>query len=221
MDKDHKLAAPNNEELRTIDQIDDRSGLTTLYRNPGKQFEGDIMSSDERDKANNEKLAAISSGVSSSSLKLGLLLPYPFICGALLAISIYTFFTGINSGILMAILIIAGGFWVLTSYFAYAAIFKTFYKYGLRAGPYMIVMLISILAASQAIYAIVAERFSTQSALFNTALVSILVILYSIIATYILLTVWGNGHIKPIYKVLTAGGLVIVSGIFFATAYLL
>ena len=221
MDSSHKLDAPNNEELRTIEQIEDRSELGTLYREPGDQYDGTILSPEARDKAKAEKLEALTSGISRSSFKIGFLLPYPFISGLLLAFGIYTTTSWINTGVLIALLIVAGGFWVLTSYFAYAAIYKIFYKHALRTGPYLFVMLLSVLAASQAIYGIVTEQFSTQSALFNIALVSLFVILYSVIATFVLLLVWGSAHVNAVFKVIVAASIVIVSVLFLASTYLL
>jgi hypothetical protein len=220
MDSSHKLEAPNEEELRTIEHIEDRSGLSTLYRAPGQQFEGEILSSEARDKAKAEKLEAITSGIGKSALKIGLYIPYPFVSGSLLAVFIYTSVNWANAFILFALVILSIGAWMITSYLAYAAIFKTFYKHALRAGPFLLVMLVSMLMAAQAIYGYVADAISNQSLLFNVAIVSLLVVLFSVVASYILLGIWGNSRLGSGVKAAVSGALILVSGFLVASVYL-
>jgi hypothetical protein len=220
MDSSHKLEAPNNEELKTIEQIEDKSGLTTLYREPGQQFEGEILSAEDRDKSKAEKLEAITSGIGKSALKIGLYIPYPFISGLLLAVIIYTTIDWANALILIALVILSIGAWALTSYFAYAAIFKSFYKHALRAGPFLFVSLISVLLASQAAYGFITHSFATQSLLFNAALISLLIVIYSIIINYILLGIWGNSKLGSGIKAAVSGLVIVVSSFLVAVIYL-
>ena len=220
MDSKHTLDAPHNEELRMVEQFDDHSGLSTLYHEPGKQYEGSILSADERDKAKAEKLEAITSGLGKSALKIGLFVPYPFISGLLLAVLIYTTIDWANALILFGLVILSIGAWALTSYYAYAAIFKTFYKHALRAGPFLLVSLISVLLVSQAAYGLITQRYSTESLLFNAALISVLILMYSVIVNYILVGIWGNSKIGSGIKAAVSGLTIAVSGFLVAAVYL-
>ncbi len=220
MDSSHKLEAPNNEELKDIAQIEDRSGLTTLYRKPGAQYEGTILSAAEREKAKAEQLEALTSGLGKYALRLGLLVPYPFISGLLLVVAMYTVISFENAAILLGLVIISAGLWMISSYYAYSAIFKIFYKHALRAGPFLTVMLINILIVSQAIYGLVVQNFAVDALIFNASLISLLLVLYSIIVTYILVGIWGNSHLKSGIKALVSALSIVVSLFLVAAVYL-
>lgn len=220
MDRSHKLEAPNNDTLKTIEQLDDKSGVSSVYRQPGKQFEGDIMSNTQREKAKADELEALSSGLGRSAFKIGLLVPYPFISGILLASLLYILAQQGNPWTIVPGTLVAGGFWLATSYKAYSSIFKTFYNHALRAGPFLVVILASLMLALQAIYNIVGEQFATQSVLINSATVSLLTVVYSLVATFILLGVWGNSRLKSGLKVLISAAIIAISGFFLASTYL-
>lgn len=220
MDSSHKLEAPNNDELQSIEQIEDRSELTALYREPGKQFEGELLSAEVREQKKDAEIEAISGSIWKSSLKIGLAIPYPFISAVMLAVGLNSIADLADAMMMIGILIIIVGLWAWTAYRAYSVIFKTFYAHALRAGPFVAVMLFSVLMTAQAIYGLVAERFSTQSLLFNAALVSLLVVIYSIIASYILLGVWGNTRVKSSIKVFASSALILTSGFFVVAVYL-
>lgn len=220
MDSKHKLDAPHNEELRMVEQLEDRSGLSTLYHGPGQQFEGDILSAEDRDKAKAEKLEGLTSGLGKSALKIGLFVPYPLVSGLLLAAVLYSSVTWANALLLVALIILAVGAWALTSYYAYAAIFKIFYRHALRAGPFLVVSLASVILTSQASYGLVTENFSTESFLFNIAMVSLFIFVFSILANFILVGVWGNSKLGSGVKAAVSGLTIIVSGFLVAVVYL-
>lgn len=216
----HKLIAPNEEELRTIEQLEDHSGLSTLYREPGEQFEGDILSASDREKKQAEKYDAVTRSIWKYSLKLGLYVPFPFISGILLAATLYYTVTWANAAVFIGLIILAVGTWLLLSYGAYTRIFKVFYKHGMRTGPFLLVMLPSVLIASQAIYDVVVMYFAGQSLIFNLAIVSIFVILYSIIASLALLLAWGYPKLETIYKIAVGGLILLISGLLATGSYL-
>ena len=220
MDSNHKLDAPNNETLRTIDQIEDRSGLGSLYREAAVQFEGEILSAADREKAKADKLEALTSGLGKSSLKIGLLVPYPFVSGALLGAGLYMLTPLNNAWILVAGIFVAGIFWLVTSYKAYASIFKTFYNHALRAGPFLFVMLVSLILALQGIYWLVSTSLSSQSLALNTAIVSLLLVTYSLLATFILLGIWGNSRLASGFKLLASTLILTISAVFAVSSYL-
>lgn len=225
MDRDHRLAAPNNDALSGIEQITDRSELTSIYREPGQQFEGELLSAEDRKKAKADELEAITSGLGKHVLSVGILVAYPFVSFALLAVAVYTSLGTMTPEtpsvmILVFATVFALSIWLYTSYKAYDTIFKVFYKHALRAGPFLTVMLISLIMASQAIYGIITESFAGQSLLFNVATVSLLTVLYSLVASYILLGIWGNSRLSSGIKALVSGLLLLVSGFFVVATYL-
>ena len=220
MDSNHKLEAPHNEELQTMEHFEDRSGLSTLYRAPGTQYEGEILSAEARDKVKAEKLEAITSGLGKSALKIGFLVPYPLISGSMLAVIIYTTINLANALIFGALAVLTAGVWMLSSYYAYSAIFKTFYRHALRGGPFLLISLVSVLIASQAAYGLVVEKFSSQSLLFNAALISLLILLYSIILNYILVGIWGNSKLGSGIKAAVSVLSIAVSGFLVVAVYL-
>lgn len=221
MDGNHKLDAPNNDALSTIDQIADRSDITTVYRAAGKQFEGEILSAEDRAKAKEQKIDAITLGLWKSSFKIGFFVVYPFIAAALSAVLLYLNTSGLNPLILTPLLIVIGGVWLITSYNAYRAIYRIFYKHALRATPFLFVMLINVFLASFAFYSYVVDHLATQSLLFNVGFISLLTLAYSIITSYIILLTWGAPRISSSLKAFVAGGVLAISGFLVALTYLI
>jgi len=219
MDRDHRLAAPNNDALSGIEQISDRSELTSIYREPGEQFEGELLSAEDRKKVKADELEAITSGLGKHALKIGIYIPLPFVTGLFIITGLFLS-SGMNEILLVFLSFFALSAWLITSYRAYAAIYKTFYKHALRAGTYIVVMLASILMASQAIYWIITETFSSQSLLFSVSLISLLLVAYSLVANFILLGIWGNSRLGSGIKALVSGLILIVSGFFVVATYL-
>lgn len=221
MDRSHKLDSPNNEELRIIEQIEDHSGASTAYRNPTIHFEGDILPANEREKVKAEKIASASSNTWKSSPKIGFLIVYPLISAALLATILYVFVSEMNNAVYIVSAIVSAGFWMLTSYVAYSRVFKNLYKHGLRAGPLLLVVLISTFLGSQALFNVLSLTFAKESLLTNVSLISVATIFYSIITTYIVLFVWGNTHIQAVYKLLASVVILILSGLAVLVTYLM
>jgi cation transport ATPase len=220
MDRDHRIDAPNDEELRTIEQIQDRSDLTGIYRKGAQQFEGDILSKEAREQAKAQELEALTSGLGKSALSIGFFIIYPFIGGALLALGLFVLVRYVPDMVLLLLAIAALVFWLISSFKAYEFIFKTFYTHALRAGPFVTVMVVSLIMASQAIYGLVVDNFSGQSIVFNISLISLLLLLYSLITSFILLGIWGNSKLKSGSKVLVSGLIVILSAFFVISTYL-
>ena len=220
MDRNHTLDAPNNDELSTIEQIEDHSDLSDIYRSAHTEYEGEILSEEARKKVKDDELEAITSGIGRSALSIGILVAYPFIVGALVAAGLYEIAENTYPMVLVSVAILSIGFWMLTSYKAFSTIFKKFYKHALRAGPFLTVMLVSLILASQALYGIVTELFAGQSLVFNVALISLLLVLYSLIASFILLGIWGNSRLKSGLKALISGLIIVISGFFVVATYL-
>lgn len=219
--KGHKLDAPHNESLKNIEQLEDHSSLGGVYRNARNQFDGEILSAENREKANAEKVNAITSSIWKSSLKIGFLIPYPIVSLLLLIVGLNAIDRSTNAILLVFVIITSAAFWMITSYKAYASIFKTFYEHALRAGPFILVMLLTVLIASQAVFVFVSEYIASDSLLINLATISAIMIGYSIIATTIVLSVWGNARYKTFTKAMVSLSMIGVSVFMVALAYLL
>jgi cation transport ATPase len=220
MDRNHTLESPNDQDLSGIEQIADRSELSGIYREPGQQFVGELLSAEQREKSKAEELEAITSGLGKHVFKIGLYVPLPFISGLLIVAGLFSAAAMMNQMARTFLAIFAIATWLFISYRAYVAIFKTFYKHALRAGPFLVIMLASLMMASQAIYWIVSEDYAGQSLIFNAALMSLLLVMYSLVATYILLGIWGNSKLNSGVKALVSGLVLIVSAFFVIATYL-
>lgn len=221
MDRSHKLDAPNNEDLKKIEQIDDRSGLTTVYRQAGEQYEGTIVTATERERIKAEEIDNITRSISKSAPIIGLLVPYPFLAGLMGGVYLYSISAGMNTGVVYTLLALLGATWLITSYYAYARIFHIFYKHALQVGPFLFVSVLSVLAASQAFMNIIAQTIAGESPTFNIAAMSLLVILYSILISYIVLKTWGNSHISAGFKIAVSAIVLVFSVSISALTYLL
>jgi len=82
-------------------------------------------------------------------------------------------------------------------------------------------MLVSIMMASQAIFWIVSESYATQSLVFNAALMSLLLLMYSLVANFILVGIWGNSRMQSGIKAIVSLLIIVISGAFVAATYLL
>ena len=223
MEQGRQLQAPHEDELEKIEQIKDRSDLTGIYRTGQQQFEGELMSKDTRDKAKAEELEAITSGLGRYAFVIGLLLVYPFIAGALLATGLYIatqYLMRDNAMVLVFTSIALLAFWLITSYKAYAWIYKKFYTHALRAGPFVTVMLISLIMASQALYGIITETIGGQSLLRTVVVICSLLLIYSLLGSFVLVGIWGNSKLKSGTKVLVSGVVLIFSAFFVVSTYL-
>ena len=220
MDEKHKLNAPDEEELSGVEQLQDRSDLSSVYRNPTRTFTGKVLTVEERNQAKADELEALTSGLGKHSLKIGLAVPYPFIAGVLLTVGSYLLVGKVHDILFGGITILGALAWLLTSYTAYSYIYKTFYKHALRAGPFLLVMLLSLFLASQAIYGFVTQVVSSDTLFVTVGLISLLVIVYSCLTTFVLLGIWGNSRLSSYIKVVVSCLIMAISAFLVAGVYL-
>ena len=142
MNPKHQLDAPDNDSLRTIEQVQDRSSLSSIYPQAGKQWEGDLVSTEERERRRQEKEDTMSFGIRKLSWKVGLLAPLPFV---LLSIFLALSAFGIaktNIDIMVIPMIIVFIAWVGISFTIFKRIFAIFYQHALRAGPFLLILFV-------------------------------------------------------------------------------
>lgn len=209
MDKKHRLESPNNESLRTIEQVSDRSELSVLYRKARSEWEGkNLITEEERQsKQFKEHLHALL-GIRRRLLEIALLPLVPFVLFALLSVAITTNIAPDNYRFLLIGVIFAIGVWGVFSFLAVQRVYAIFYKHGVRATPFLVVLLSLVGLATQASF-LLTNGLVLEPAVMRAAIVSGLGCLASIPITAALLYLWTSPRIPAKLKIAGAGLLAI------------
>lgn len=213
MDSNHKLDAPNNESLKNIEQVQDHSELSTMYRKAHDQWEGELVSDTERETRRQSQQDTISFGIRPYFAVIGFLVPLPIILAAISAIAILSFST--EQSIPMQVIPSIFGFmlWVGITYLSYKKLRKLFYKNALSALPYTIVLL-TLLALSVPIFYLLTEPLHSDNFFVASILISAITILWSVVLSLPLLRLWTtpklSGNAK--FGIITLLGLAIAAG---------
>lgn len=205
MDRDHRLDAPDNEALSTIEQLSDRSELTTIYPHKHTEWEGiEIMSRDEREKKINEEQLAISLSLRKEIIPIALLIPLPFVLAGILLTLTANYLSLEKLGfILLPVLIIIGGL-MYASYRGFKHGYRIFYKHGVRALPY-ILALIALLGMSLHSIFLLTEPLHTGEEWVDVLVISGAVFLTSILYNLILIFVWSSPRLSAGLKIAIVG----------------
>ncbi len=198
--REHKLDAPNEEALRTIEQLEDHSDLTTIYRQVHTQFDGEIVGKDERERRRQKAEDTISFGIRKWAWLVGLLAPMPFILLALLLVGTAWFMEKVNINFLVFPMIFAFALWVIVSFALLKRIFKIFYKNALSAVPFLANLYI-VLALSVQIILVMSIPFDLESSITFVVVMSGAVLLISLIFSALMLQLWTTPVIKGEAKV--------------------
>lgn len=190
MDKDHHLDAPDNESLRTIEQVPDHSELSNIYPHAHDQWEGtELMSDEERKKKHNREQLNINLSIRRWFFMVGFLIPVPFVLAALISALGITFIRSENLGFLLLPIAVGLGLWIILSRLAFKKVADIFYGHSIATTPYFIVHMGLLLLSIQGIY-VAATSFYTKSLIFNTVLTSSFVMLMSVFLSAVLLITW-------------------------------
>ncbi len=189
MDRKHKLDAPNNESLKHIEQFGDRSELSTLYPRRGKQWDGDLVSPEERDRRRQKKDETLSFGIRKQFWLVGLLTPLPLVILSLFIGVIFAIATEDN----IPQLVIPGMFlffiWMMLLYGIMRKTNEVFYRHSLRAIPYIVTLVILLALSVQSIYLLTIPLHSEQLVA-SLALVGAIELGWSILISYGLIFLW-------------------------------
>ncbi len=199
MDKDHRLAAPDNESLRTIEQLGDRSELTTIYPHAHTEFEGDLLSSEARQEKRDKEQERINLTVRKWFLIIGLLVPVPFILGSLLFTVGVTFLKLENLAVLLLPVVAAAAIWVYVSYRAAKRVYDIFYEHSIKATPFIVTLLSLLVLSLPAVYVAIVPLY-TSSIVLNALISSAIVLLLSVILSGLLILIWTSSRISPALK---------------------
>ena len=190
MDKDHRMDAPDNDSLRTIEQVPDHSELSSIYPRAHDQWEGtELMSSEEREKKRTREQLNINLSIRRWFFIVGLLIPVPFLLAAVMSAVGVTYVTEQNLGFALVPIILALGFWFLFSRLAFKKVADVFYGHSIGAAPYLVAHIGLLVLGIQATY-VAASSFFGDSLIYNTLLTSALVMILSIFLSGVLLVIW-------------------------------
>lgn len=206
MDRKHQLDAPDNESLRGISQLEDHSGLTTLYPQAHNQWDGTLMSSDERESKRDQELSSITSTITRWAVPIGLLAVAPIVSAALLVTIAYTFVNEDNASLLLFPMMLITGVWGIVSLAAIKRLYGIFYAHAIRATPFFIILLVLMGLATQSLI-ILSASFQSSSLITTVALVCAFALISSVALSWILLHIWTTRRVSGSAKMWLIGGM--------------
>lgn len=210
MDRDHRLDAPDNDSLQTIEQIEDRSELTTLYPHSHSEWEGvDLLSREAREEKRNQEQLHINISIRKWFPVIGLLAPIPFILGSILTTLAFTYLRVESMAFLLLPVAFAIVAWFYISYRSVKGIVSIFYAHSIKATPFVLTLLSLIVLGLQGHYVAI-EPYYTDSLVYNALLSSGVILLTSIILSGLLIFIWTTRTISAKTKVLCIGFLALI-----------
>lgn len=221
MDKDHRLDAPDNDSLQAIQQIDDRSELTTIYPHAHTEWEGtDLISRDEREKQHSDERLRISLSLRKWFIPIGFFIPLPFVYVSLLVTLTANYISIDNLKFLMLPVLIIMGFTIFLTYRGFKYGYKIFYSHGVKGGPFVF-SLLSLLAISLNGVFLVTEPLHTGVQGIDMLIVAGAVFLLSFLYSLILVFVWSSPRLTSGVKIAVVGILALLALVGTALLYVL
>jgi len=210
MDRDHRLDAPDNDTLRNIEQLGDRSELTTIYPHAHKEWEGaELISRDEREKRREEEKLRISLSLRKWFVPIGIFIPLPFVLVTLLSTLTANYINIDKLGFLMLPLLIVMGALIYVSYRTFKFGYKIFYTHGVRAWPFIFILLILLGMSLHGIF-LLTEPLHTGEEAIDMLVVAGTVFAFSILYSLILVYIWSSPKLPSGLKVACAGVLALL-----------
>lgn len=195
MDRNHQLDAPNNEELENIEQVTDHSGLTTLYRSAKPQWDGEVMSEEERERRRKHKEDTVSFGIRKHIFTIGFLAPLPLIIASIVVTGIFSTITDDNVRMFVIPMIIAFLVWILVTIGIYKHLVKLFYTNAVQTGPFLFTLLLLLGMSLPTIY-VLTLPFHDQQPLISALLIAGVELVWSIILTIPLIFIWTTPKLR-------------------------
>ncbi len=190
MDKNHRLDSPDNESLKTIEQLSDRSGLTTIYPHAHTEWEGvDISTRDQREAERAQEQKRMILSIRRWFIPIGLLIPLPFVLAVLLISVSAEYLRVQNLWIMMVPVFATVGIWLYVSYKALHAVYDIFYAHSIKATPFFIVLASLLVLSINLIHGLTQYSHST-SIIITTGIVSLGIMAVSVILSGLLLLIW-------------------------------
>lgn len=196
MNKKDRIEAPNNDSLQGIEQVSDRSDLSTLYHKARNEWEGkEILSDEEREARRVKEIESITISIRRRFIVVGLLIPTPIIGLAVLLSLAATYLTPDTFQFMVFPAIVSAGVWMLISFLSIKKIRAIFYEHTVRPGPFAIVLIALLGLAAQASF-LATRPIQTDSLVLNVAIVSACTYLASFVLSGLLLLIWASQKIS-------------------------
>ncbi|HWT39917.1 MAG TPA: hypothetical protein VN081_01405, partial [Dongiaceae bacterium] len=190
MQHNQPLQSSNEESLSTVSQLNNHDELSALYPEAQKQWNGVIMSAEEREKKRDAELMAITTSIQRQYLLIGLLAPLPFVVISIVAATATIVIPNVKAlgFFLLPLLVVFGGLlWVM--WFAFRKVLYLFYNHAVKAGPFL-VTLFTFLCFVTPIAFRVSVGVHHSAFLPATLLVGGIDLVASIIICFMLLRIW-------------------------------
>lgn len=213
MDSKHRLDAPDNDSLRNIEQVGDRSELASLYPNAHNEWEGtNLLSQQAREEKRANEQLQISLTLRRWFAVIGVLTPLPLILGALLFTVAYTYLRIENLAYLILPVVITVALWGYASYRATKRVHDIFYQHSIVATPFMAALLLMLATSIPALYLALRELYGT-SLIYNAVITCLVILAASIAYSGMLVFIWTAQKVSGAYKIGLVGILVGVIGL--------
>lgn len=200
MDKDHRLEAPHNDALSTIDQIGDRSTSAAVYPHAHGEWEGvDLMSGNSREKKLAEERIRINISIRKWFPIIGLLIPVPVVL-----FTVMVAFAAENLDIKQAGILLLPVFFAITvagylSYRSIKGVYSIFYNHSIKTTPYLIAHVSLLVIAFQGLFKL-AQQFHSGWAVGDVLIVNGFLVGASIVLSGILLFIWTSRKLSSAVK---------------------
>lgn len=201
MDRNHQLNAPDNESLKDIEQITDRSDLSSLYFTAHKEWEGKgLLSENEREAKRSKEQLAITLAARKKFILIGLLIPTPIILLVIIISLAAAYLNADNFKSLLVAAIGAVGVWLVVSFISIRRTYALFYNHALSATPFIVVFMVLLGLSTQAVY-LLTRPLHTESAINNTLIVCAGAYLASIVISGALISIWVSPRLSSRAKI--------------------
>lgn len=205
MNDDHRLDARDSQDLAAVEQLEDRSDLSTLYPQRATQWDGVIMTAEQREAARDKATEEISTSLRRHFVTIGFLVTLPLLLAAAIVasameINLLNSEEAESRAILTAATIIVGGAWLATSFIALRKVVHLFYDHAMRAAPFIVIVLAMISISVQSLY-ILTFTYHQSTPLMTVGIVGAASVLWSIILSFALLWIWTSPRLADSLKI--------------------
>ncbi len=207
MDKKHRLSSPNNDSLKGIEQVTDRSELSTLYYKPHDEWEGkELLTPEQREEKRHAEHRATVRSVRKKFWRVGILLPLPVVTLAILISLASIYITFQNPMFEIPFIIIVGGIWAVSAFHMFRRAFAILYSHTLGTVPFFLIFMILLGLGTQALF-LLTRGHHTESLLLNTLFISGSALVVSVLLCGLLLLIWTSERLTSGSRLVAIGGV--------------
>lgn len=216
MNDKHRISALD-ESLGTIEQLDDRSELSTLYPNAKTGWDGQIISESERITRRDKQIDDFSLSIRKKAILIGFLIPLPIIvAGILIAILVQYIFpmNTVNPAYNALPSFVSAAIIMGVSYGVLRKLVHIFYEHTLRLGPFLAIMWALLGISAQSFY-LATLWLHGNDGVTAVLYISSMGLFWSMALSIFLLSIWTSTRLssgaKMGYIALVALGIVMVT----------